>query len=362
MDVVELIKREHAKTSNLFDKLAETSTGAVKTRERLFGQLKTGIEVHGKVIQDLVYPLLRKQEETRDLIPDLKERNEVKRQLADLERTPKDDEEFLAKVKALKRVVEQHLRTEQRQIFPAIKRTIGGEEADELAQRIAAETREEMKEANGQDDASSTNGRGHPEDDRHRDAVEHPARTVSHGAQRVAEEGVETAEESVAATTSSARRMTETAARQITSTAQSVRGATQTYAEAGQRPAEGLRIPAAVPSAAMNALSEVHRAWADLFNQSLTRNAQTAQEMFRCSNPQELAAAHRQFLYETMSGLLETNLRVLQATRRLTEDALRPIEQEVARRRIEERRRDRGRSEAAAAAAPAPLYDVRSAW
>jgi hypothetical protein len=99
-----------------------------------------------------------------------------------------------------------------------------------------------------------------------------------------------------------------------------------------------LRTVAAVPITVMTALSEVQRAWADLFKLSLTRNTHTAQEMFRCSNPQELATTHPQFLDETMSDLLETNVRVLQATRRLTEDALRPLEEELKRRQREERR------------------------
>lgn len=333
MDVVELIKREHAKTSNLFDKLTETSTGALKTRERLFDRLKTGIEVHGKVVQDLVYPLLRKQEETRELIPDLKERNEVKRQLAELERMPKDDEEFLAKLKEFKKVVEQHLRTEQRQIFPAIKKALGDEEAAALAQQIVDETREELQEVNEQDGESSTNDHGRPEEaGRPPKAAEHRARAVSHSAQRVTEEGAEATEETVVSITSRARQMTATAARQIGHTAQNIQSATQSYAETGRHAMEGLRTLMAVPTAAANTLTEVQRAWADLFTQSLERHARTTQEMCRCSNAQEFAAVHRQFLDETMSGLLESSLRMLQATRRATEDALRPIEKEVERR------------------------------
>jgi hypothetical protein len=86
MDVIELIKREHAKTKGLIEKLADTSDGAVKTRERLVSQLKTGLEAHMGVVQDHVYPLLRRNDDTRDLVPELKERNDLRRQLVDLER------------------------------------------------------------------------------------------------------------------------------------------------------------------------------------------------------------------------------------------------------------------------------------
>jgi hemerythrin superfamily protein len=354
MDIVELIKREHAKTTALFDKLADTSTGAVKTRERLFGQLKTGLEVHGKVVQDLVYPLLRKQEETRDLIPDLKERNEVKRQLADLERTPKEDEAFLPKLKEFKKVVEQHLRTEQRQIFPAIKKAIGGDEAEELAKRIAAETREELQEAKQEDGEPSTNGRGRSEaagqpgdTPRRQLEAEHVVRVLSRGAQRVTDESAETAETAVAATVSGARRATETAARQMEHAVQSIQGATQIYAETSQRATEGLRTLMAVPNVAANAFREAQRAWADLYTQSVTRTAQLTQEMLRCSNPQDMAAAHREFLDETINGWLESNVRVLQATRQATDDALRPLEEQFERAQQEGRRQNRRRNKGA---------------
>ena len=67
MDVVQLIKREHTRTIDLIDKLAETSSGAVKTRERVLSQLRSQLEFHTRALQEHVMPELERHEETRDL-------------------------------------------------------------------------------------------------------------------------------------------------------------------------------------------------------------------------------------------------------------------------------------------------------
>jgi hypothetical protein len=327
VDLVELIKQEHGKTSTLFDKLAETSEGAVKTRERLFNDLKTGLEVHTKIVQDIVYPVLRRQEGARDLIPDLKERNELKRQLAELERTPKEDEAFLPKVKELKKLVEQHLRTEERQIFPAIKKAIGAEEAEELARRIAAETRQELQEARQENGGTRNGGSA---DDASASRNEHMVRVVSRSAQRVGEESAETAERALEASAAGMRGIADNASRQMQQVFQSVQGLTEIYTPT-ERATEGLRTLMAVPTVAANALQEVQRAWADLLSNGIQRNARVTQELFRCKNTHDVAAVHRQFVEDAVSSWLEGNRRILQATRQATEEALRPIEEEVKR-------------------------------
>jgi hypothetical protein len=360
VDIVELIKREHAKTNGLFDRLSETSPGAVKTRERLFEQLKTGLEVHGKVVQDLVYPVLRKQEDTRDLIPDIKDRNELKRHLGDLERTPKEDDDFLIKLKEFKKLVEQHLRTEQRQIFPAIKKAISGEEAEDLARRIAVETREVLEEAKQEKAAEAVpiqNGRARPESEtestsaaprRAANEAERGAEVVSRSAQRVAEEGAETVRESAAAASAGARRLTETAARQLENTVRGVQGAAEIYGETNQRASEGIRSLMAIPTAAANAMQEIQKAWADWFTESMQRNARLTQELFRSSSAKDLAAVHREFLSDSFAQGLDRSARILRATQHASEEAIRPIE-ELREKTQQQQRRDsrKRRSEAA---------------
>jgi len=282
MDIVDLIKREHAKINGLFDRLADTSDGALKTRERLFSQLKDALEVHGKVVQDHIYPLLRKSEEMRELVPELKERNELKRQLGELDRGAKDDEGFLAKLRELRSAAEQHLRAEERQIFPAIRRAVGGAEAEELAGRIAAEIRD------GRDEAKQ---RGEPAGG----AAEETSRTaaiVSLGAQRAAEEVGETAQEMAKGAAAGARRFADVAARQA-----------------------GAVAPAA--------LHEMQRVWLEWVGRTIETGARASQDLLRCTSLPQVAEVQRGFWTESMKDWAESSTRMLQATQRATAEAAR---------------------------------------
>ena len=64
----QLIQTSPAKATELFAKLAETSGNAVKTRERLFSELKEELELQMRLEEQHLFPVLRKRKETKDLV------------------------------------------------------------------------------------------------------------------------------------------------------------------------------------------------------------------------------------------------------------------------------------------------------
>jgi iron-sulfur cluster repair protein YtfE (RIC family) len=66
----QLIQTSPAKATELFTKLAETSGNAVKTRERLFSELKEELELQMRLEEQHLFPVLRKHKQTKDLVPD----------------------------------------------------------------------------------------------------------------------------------------------------------------------------------------------------------------------------------------------------------------------------------------------------
>jgi hemerythrin superfamily protein len=355
MDIIELIKREHAKTNGLIEKLTDTSDGAVTTRERLVSQLKAGLEAHMGVVQDHVYPLLRKNDDTRDLVPELKERNELKRQLADLERTPKDDDGFLAKVKELKKLVEQHLRAEEKRIFPAVKKAIGGEEAEELAKRIAAQTREELQEAKEQAEETAGTGaevvklaantaaegtrRLGSAVERNAETARQSADALSRSARKTATDTAETGRRAMDAAAAGSRRLVESTADQARRAGQSTLNAAKTYTDMGQRTAEDLRALITAPTAATGAMQEMQKAWADWFGQAAQANARAAQALLRCATLQQVAEVQRDVLSENLRAWLEGGARVLRTVRQTSGAVLRPLEARIDQAEREDRRR-----------------------
>ncbi|MEF2553859.1 hemerythrin domain-containing protein, partial [Aurantimonas sp. A2-1-M11] len=115
----QLIQKSPDKTNELFAKLVDTSDAAVKTRDRLLSELKVEIEDQAKLQEQHLFPVLKKHKETKDLVADaLDDNKETRKLLAELEGTPKDSKEFATKVADLKKVFQQHVRDEKKELLP----------------------------------------------------------------------------------------------------------------------------------------------------------------------------------------------------------------------------------------------------
>src|SRR3954451_22117776 len=92
-----LMQAGPTKANELFTRLAETSDTAVKTRERIFIELKSELEQHVTLEEQHLFPILRKQAETKDLvIAAIRDNKDLRAKLGELDALPKNDESFLA--------------------------------------------------------------------------------------------------------------------------------------------------------------------------------------------------------------------------------------------------------------------------
>src|SRR3954469_3169533 len=143
----QLIQTSPAKATELFAKLAETSGNALKTRERLFAELKEELELQMRLEEQHLFPVLRKRKETKDLVPDaLNDNKETRKALSALERTPKESEAFARKVAELRKAFQQHVRDERKELLPAVLKALDDEEAEAIVERIEG-AKAEVEEA-----------------------------------------------------------------------------------------------------------------------------------------------------------------------------------------------------------------------
>jgi hemerythrin-like domain-containing protein len=140
MDVYQLLKQDHEKAKQLFDKLGNTSDGAEKTRERLFAQLKQELELHAEVEEKHFYPALRNNKETKDLVAEaLEEHKEMKMALKDLDAAEKTDDSWAKKLAELKANVEHHVEEEETELFPLAQKVLDSTKAEEITQAVQKE-------------------------------------------------------------------------------------------------------------------------------------------------------------------------------------------------------------------------------
>lgn len=135
--IKQLIQTSPAKANELFARLVDTSDNAVKTRERLLVDLKSELELQAKLEEEHLFPVLRKHKETKDLVIDaLNDNKQTRKLLAELERVPRGSEEFAPKVAELRKVFQQSVRDERKDLLPAVLKALSDEEAQAIIEKI----------------------------------------------------------------------------------------------------------------------------------------------------------------------------------------------------------------------------------
>jgi iron-sulfur cluster repair protein YtfE (RIC family) len=139
MNAFELLKEDHERVSAIFEKLEPTTERALKTREELFARLKTELQHHTQIEEQIFYPALKQEEETREItLEGLEEHNVVKTLLEEMESMPVDSEEWTAKLSVLKENVEHHVEEEEGKMFPKARQALPKEIIDALGERMEA--------------------------------------------------------------------------------------------------------------------------------------------------------------------------------------------------------------------------------
>ena len=148
MTITQLIQSSPAKANELFGKLEDTSDGAIKTRERLFEDLKAELETLMDLEEKHLFPVLKKHQETKNLVADaVGDNRQVRKLLSELEKLPKSDPDFAPKLTELRKVFQSHVRDEKKELLPAVRKVLSTEEANVIVEKIEAGRAEAAEEA-----------------------------------------------------------------------------------------------------------------------------------------------------------------------------------------------------------------------
>lgn len=147
MDAFELLKQDHKTVSGILEKLDATTERGVKTREELFTQLKTELDIHAQIEEQILYPVLKEAKETEDITLEAYEEHAVvKRLLQELDALAKDDETWGAKLTVLKENVEHHVEEEEGEMFKDARKVLSAEQIEDIGARLQA-AKEQKKAA-----------------------------------------------------------------------------------------------------------------------------------------------------------------------------------------------------------------------
>jgi hypothetical protein len=119
-NAIDLLKQDHSRVKQMLEKFLE-----LEEEQEKASLLKTIIEeltVHAELEEELVYPLLRNEDEDLTL-ESLEEHHVVKLLLGELSELNAGDNRTKAKVKVLNELVKQHIQEEESQAFPELEET-----------------------------------------------------------------------------------------------------------------------------------------------------------------------------------------------------------------------------------------------
>ncbi|MDQ4123276.1 MAG: hemerythrin domain-containing protein [Acidobacteriota bacterium] len=143
MDAFKLLEEHHREIEKIFKELEPTTERAVKTREEQFRKLQKELEIHTIIEETILYPVLRKQRETRDItFEGFEEHDVAKRLLEDMAMMEVSSEIWTAKFKVLKESIEHHIEEEETEMFKDAREVLSKEEIEDLGARMEAKKKE----------------------------------------------------------------------------------------------------------------------------------------------------------------------------------------------------------------------------
>jgi hemerythrin-like domain-containing protein len=123
-DAIALLKQDHRTVEALFDQFEEAEESEQSQLAERVCQLLT---VHTQIEEEILYPAAREafgeDEEEEDLVNEAQvEHNSAKDLIAKIEGMTPDDETFKATVKVLGEYVKHHVKEEENEMFPTLKK------------------------------------------------------------------------------------------------------------------------------------------------------------------------------------------------------------------------------------------------
>ena len=139
MDFYELLKEDHRAIESLIQATVKARPNSEK-HEELFLQLMREVRLHNYLEELLVYPKLQEIAQILDLSLEAVEEHRVMQVLLDeMEDITIGHSHWAAKFQVFKEQMERHIRDEEEKMFPAARRVLSEEQAEEIGARILTE-------------------------------------------------------------------------------------------------------------------------------------------------------------------------------------------------------------------------------
>ncbi len=144
-DFFQLLKNEHVEIRGILKQLAKTRKS--KNREKLFQTLRMALIPHMKAEENTFYaPLCKNKKAREDAMEGIEEHHVSEMVLKELENMPQDKDQWKAKVKVFKEIVEHHIKEEESEVFKSAKKAFKKNELQDIVKKFEKE-KEKIKKS-----------------------------------------------------------------------------------------------------------------------------------------------------------------------------------------------------------------------
>jgi hemerythrin-like domain-containing protein len=137
-DAIALLKSDHREVEQLFKRFEKAGSGAHRIKGQLVASMIEALSRHAEIEELVFYPAVREQmpRAESDVLEALEEHHVVKVVLRELESMDPAAERFDAKVTVMMEAVRHHVKEEEGELFPKVRRQIDRRELVELGEQL----------------------------------------------------------------------------------------------------------------------------------------------------------------------------------------------------------------------------------
>ncbi|WP_293144496.1 MULTISPECIES: hemerythrin domain-containing protein [unclassified Microcoleus] len=129
MNITEIISMDHRKVDTIFMEIEKTDDP--QKLQEFFGQLYKDLSVHAEAEEQIVYPAVRSYySDTQELYD---EQAAMKQMLAQIKALNPSSSDFKAQIQQLKKAVQDHVKEEENDMFPQIRRNLSEAQMEQMA-------------------------------------------------------------------------------------------------------------------------------------------------------------------------------------------------------------------------------------
>jgi hemerythrin superfamily protein len=146
MNAITLLENDHRTVERLLDELEPTTERAVKTRQELFGRLKTELTVHEIIEEEIFYPTLKQHPRAKEIVLEgYEEHDVVDTLMGELAHLDVEDETWGPKCRVMIENIRHHIEEEEGDMFQKARQVFDRAELEDLGQAMDSRKTEAMR-------------------------------------------------------------------------------------------------------------------------------------------------------------------------------------------------------------------------